>query len=236
MELPELGISLEVMVTPSWSDKIVDERDIARCNHLRTEYALLRQDMGAAAATETWFTPILDQWLAWLEDVDGDVLDYDTNLLCKLAVSATISLSMRDALIIGLVAQPQYWDRSVLIDFAAHPHAPNTSKGMYRILRQEFTGTAQPDHVRIAHGLEILERAAYIVPDHFSAQLLAMAAYAAWWDGNQDAAQFATDAMALDDDATLAGVVIAAILQGIQPGWMRARAQHDEACDDDDRE
>ena len=102
---------------------------------------------------------------------------------------------------------------------------------MGRMLTEAFDDPqARPDCVRVERGIAALEQCAQVVPDQYCAQPLAMAAYACWWIGDARAMPMAMQAVAMDDDATLAGIVIAAMLRDIHPAWLCMPKAPKEAC------
>lgn len=232
MEIEELGVRIEA--TPAYDDeeKMVDVDDELRCARLHERFAAMRREDGPSQAVRRWFAPMLSLWLTWLDDPDFDELDVDARTLCALAVTLTDSLAMRDAMIIAMIIDPALWDEETLTEFAVRPHAPRTGTRMGALLTEAFDDpAAAPDRGRVQRGSAVLRRTVDIVPDAFSAQPLATAAYGAWWIGDPDALRLAMEALALDDDASLAGIVVAAVLRAVSPVWCRAGGDGDGSGD-----
>ena len=204
-------------------ERIVDERDAARCEALRERYRERCRDRGPDEATGERFAAVCADWLAWLDADDFDPFDCEADKLCALAVTMTDSLASRDALIMTLVGPEGARDPADFIGFAVHPHAPGNAARMERELNAAFAAQEAPDVERILRGVEICERAAQIVPDGFAAHPLAVAAYGMWWIGDSRALETATQAIMLDEGMCLAGIILTALLRGVAPQWIGSR-------------
>lgn len=231
MEIKELGIRVTATPREPLNERLVDERDELACEALDEQFRRQRRELGVAQASRLWFEPVLDTWRAWIEDPRFDELDCEAQALCELAVTVTDSLAMRDALIMMLIMGTDHGSGEEIMEFAVHPHTRASGDAMGRMLTEAFDDPqARPDCVRVERGIAALEQCAQVVPDQYCAQPLAMAAYACWWIGDARAMPMAMQAVGMDDDATLAGIVIAAMLCDIHPAWLCMPKAPKEAC------
>lgn len=183
------------------------------------ELALLfrdqRRDMGAEAADGEWFSDPLDAWLACLGNRRRGL---DRESIAYLAVGMRGALSLRDALIVSLIA-PQT-NRDQLMQLGVRPHRPANADYLGRVLSSTFDDVAsKPDALRCSRGLGMLVQMVCSVPDAYRVQPMAVIAYMLWWIGDAHAAAYAVRTLALDERCTLALIVLTALEHGIAPAW-----------------
>ncbi|RBP98201.1 hypothetical protein CRD60_03420 [Bifidobacterium aemilianum] len=209
-----------------------------------------RKELGIGEAVRLWMDGPFDRWLRCLvedeefrqeplRDSDGSLArdgysqddtlapiiypymppDEDINLL---AVGASEMLSIRDALIISLVAGTgQEDDKQVMMNLACHPHDPATVDTLYHLLQQAFTKDEPPaDRGRCRRGLFILDEMSWRLESPARAQILAVVAYCCWWMGYKEVHQYSREAIEMDPNCTLAAIVCSALDHHIWPAWI----------------
>lgn len=169
-----------------------------------------------------WFAPVLDRWLAELDGDHGGA--GDARFLALLAVSMDEVLSMRDAIVISLVGRAS---REELMDVAAKPHARRTGALVGRLLGASFDDpTLKPDLDRCDRGLQILLRIVHADDGRLSAQPLTVMSYVLWWSGGATQAMgCALRALAVDDECSLARILVDTLINGVAPAWLAAGAK-----------
>lgn len=140
----------------------------------------------------------------------------DTRLASSMARMLSMRLAVHDALIIAAI-RPDMVDVEAMAAFAFEPHEPRTATLMGRLLTDAFETGAGYDAETLDR-FDALVGAAGREPDAPDAQCLAVRAYLAWWKRDKDdAMRLALEALALNGDCTLAGIVFAALTRGILP-------------------
>ena len=159
MEIKELGIRVTATPREPLNERLVDERDELACEALDEQFRRQRRELGVAQASRLWFEPVLDTWRTWIEDPRFDELDCEAQALCELAVTATDSLAMRDALIMMLIMGTDHGSGEEIMEFAVHPHTRASGDAMGRMLTEAFDDPqARPDCVRVERGIAALLR------------------------------------------------------------------------------
>ena len=154
----------------------------------------------------------------------------DDASIAALVVGMTVTLSIRDALIMSLVAGDTCADKRTMMDFASRSHAPDVQSRMCRELQGAFFDERRrPDEPRCRAGADMLVAMADRVPESFSVQPLAVLAYVMWWMGDSRAVAFALRCLMLDEDCSLAAIVCSAYQRGVMPAWMGTGPHHDAA-------
>lgn len=142
--------------------------------------------------------------------------------VAAFAVGMHEALPIRDALILSLVAGG-VCDKTMMVDFAAAPHAPGTRRMMGRTLSRAFeVGLCRSDLWRCVAGIGMMLRVVSLVPAPMRVQPMAVIAYVLWWLGDDLAAAYAMRCLAQDGDCSLAAIVLALLEQGVTPTWRRA--------------
>ena len=188
-------------------DDMLREDDLRR---MRDEYCERRKLSGTVAADAQWADEPFDHWLAGLSAQPRAI---DDASIAALVVGMTVTLSIRDALIMSLVAGDTCADKRTMMDFASRSHAPDVQSRM----------------CRERAGADMLVAMADRVPESFSVQPLAVLAYVMWWMGDSRAVAFALRCLMLDEDCSLAAIVCSAYQRGVMPAWMGAGPHHDAA-------
>lgn len=94
-----------------------------------------------------------------------------------------------------------------IMEFAVHPHTRASGDAMGRMLTEAFDDPqARPDCVRVERGIAALEQCAQVVPNQYSRAAARHGGGACWWIGDARAMPMAMQTVAMDDDATLAGI------------------------------
>ncbi|MBW3089201.1 hypothetical protein [Bifidobacterium miconisargentati] len=162
--------------------------------------------MGYHAANRQWFTPLID---AWLDAIEGNAHTNDNWKAGLLAVLRD-SKSIRDALLLSVI--DSRLTRDMLLGVAADPHTPETRELVGRTLTNGFENPdAKPDCERFARAfLTLIDLSAASDEPEYESQPLAAAAWLAWWAGDKDAGMLASAALAIDEENSLATLVLAA--------------------------
>ena len=204
-----------------------EESDDAICHAelhaLAHRLTLARRRDGIARADADWVDRPFDDWLAGLQGESR----LSRLSIAELGVGMTLSLAMRDAIIISMVADrrpktAEVVDKRLLIGFASRPHDPRNAACMGQLLARAFEDkTARIDAARCRHGIDMLSGMVHNLPDEYVVQPLAVIAYITWWMGEEGADEVALRALRLDSDCTLAAIVCSALRHGIWPAWLR---------------
>jgi hypothetical protein len=197
------------------------------------EYRHLFWDMcrqfGMQDAIDRWLDDILDDWLAWIKigKQPQPVNREDAAWFAHLAVGINEVLSMRDALILTLFVdvQPFVVEESAerisvgaVRQLASKPHHRVQTRLMARQLDRAFYHEQSLKSVsRCRNGVSTLSMMCAMVPQEYRVQALAMIAYINWWLGDVSAQTYAEQALALDDECSLASIVLCALEHNIRP-------------------
>lgn len=177
-----------------------------------------RRANGPRQADSDWAFVPMDEWLGHL---DGGGSGMEDETLAALTVVITETLSVRDALILSLIAGGEC-DRDDLIAMVIHAHDPSGKRHIHRLLSEGFDDPMRvPDEERCRLGVELLGDVVERAPARFAVQPLAIVAYVLWWMGDERACGAALRCLDLDDECTLAAIVFAAANRGIRPAWCR---------------
>ncbi len=181
------------------------------CDEFRQD----RRELGPAKAADKWFAPLMDRWNGLLSRNEGG---FSHGERVTLAMLMTECLSMRDAMILASMRE---MDGGELHMLYAQPHSMESAAVVTRELSRAFEDAAyQPDTRRGERAMALLESVMADAPDGYEAQPMASCAYLLWiFDRSTAAAVRALKALALDDDCSLATLVLAASEHGIRPAW-----------------
>ena len=165
-----------------------------------------RRELGPEKAADKWFAPLMDRWNGLLSR-DGGGFSHEERV--TLAVLATEYLSMRDALILAALREMGGGELHMLY---ARPHSMESAAVVTCELSRAFKDAdCQPDMRRWGRATALLESVTADAPDGYEAQPMAACAYLMWMaDRSTVAAVRALKALALDDDCSLATLVLAA--------------------------
>lgn len=194
-----------------WPEGLADEHIMNRqAARLRDN----RRRLGAQHAVTAWLHQPLDDWCTSLTTRHWPASD----TIVALAIGAGETLSIRDALIVSLVAAPAAAGQSVLMDIAARPGARRTAQSVSTILSRALEDlTCRAPREQTMHGTAIWEAAIPLLPQAWRLQPLALCAYGLWWAGDERAEQYALQGLHLDPECTLAALVYTAVCRGITP-------------------
>lgn len=177
-----------------------------------------RRANGPGRADADWSLVPMDEWLGHLTGCSSAMED---ETLAALVVVMTETLSMRDALILSMIADGEC-DREELLGFVARPHDPLCKRRMHLLLSEGFDDPLRaPDEERCRLGIDLLGHAAVRAPVRFAVQPLAVVAYVLWWMGDGRAVEASLQCLALDGECSLAAIVFAAAHRGAWPAWCR---------------
>lgn len=163
-------------------------------------------------------SPLID-WLAGLDlGADGGEYTLDCLVVARLAVGINEVYAIRDALIMSMIVRPDRCPKSLIMDFVTRPHMPKVVGRMDELLNEAFDeGVDDKAERRCRAGISMLKAMIRAVPERFQVHPLAMVAYGLWWMGDDQAAIYALQALALDEDCSLAAIVLGAIDRGVSP-------------------
>lgn len=157
-----------------------------------------------------------DEWYGNLEN-SCDVLSGSS--ASALAVGMVETLSVRDALILSMVAGHED-EGSMMLEYALHPQDPCNVSYLYHLLDNAFNdSTTRPECEWCLSGVNMLASMSGMFPERFRVQPLAVASYILWWLNRDNALGFAYDALAIDDQCTLARIVAVAEAKQLHPAW-----------------
>ncbi|KAB7791197.1 DUF4192 family protein [Bifidobacterium leontopitheci] len=186
--------------------------------HLCDEYRRHRREEGATKAARQWIDRPFEAWLAGFGG-DGTALDDES--IAALSAAMVVSLPVRDAMILSLIAPESCGDKAMMIRFASSPHEPQVQVRMCRELQRAFHDDShRPDLQRCQRGADMLADMIVRLPDRFAVQPMVILAYVMWWIGDSRAAAFALHCLSVDDDCTLAAIICSAVHRGIMPAWI----------------
>ncbi|WEV69864.1 hypothetical protein OZX73_03095 [Bifidobacterium sp. ESL0775] len=177
-----------------------------------------KMEEGIAKANRDWLDAPFDEWNGNLE---SHVHHMSEEHAAELCVAMADMLSARDALIMSLVGGARtVVDTKAMLDLASSPHDPANVIRLYRLLDRAFNDAdCSPDPERCACGIDMLDGMASQVCGRFEVQPLTVAAYGSWWLGSDDALDYATRALEVDGQCTLARIICSALAQGLRPAW-----------------
>ncbi|RSX54168.1 hypothetical protein D2E25_0476 [Bifidobacterium goeldii] len=217
MVLKQSASAVHELHVPSEQYSAVERLSSQRLTQLTSQYRQDRRCRGASIATHDWVRSPFAWWADALEHGESQL---DVEAVAALAVGMNEVLSIRDALVLSLIAVPTYADVEVMIELAARPHDPAVQRRMYRELNRAFADDQRrPDIRRCLTGVDLLTSMIGALPERFGIQPLAIIAYALWWIGDRRAVTFALQCLMLDDECTLAAIVCSAIQRGTGPAW-----------------
>ncbi|PWG60426.1 hypothetical protein [Bifidobacterium catulorum] len=194
----------------------VDERtmDMARETFRRS-----RRREGVPDADRSWFGEPLREWARLLE---GRSDDLDRAVMIRLCVGMGEVMSMRDAMLMAVLAKVE---QERLLVLATEPHDKDSGRLVYETLRDGFENPAsRPDTERCQRGIDALARMVCLVPAGYSVQPLTTLAYLLWWVGrDEQSLACAIRALLLDDGCTMASIIAGSIARGVFPAWVHGR-------------
>ena len=182
----------------------------------RQRLLLARRELGIVAADAQWVNHLCTNWFTALRGEN----EMTERSMMQLAVGMSLSLPMRDALIISMVACEDAGGvpvtKQLMVAFATQPHEPQHVAAMSDMLSCAFEHRYERVDVnRCRRGMHILSTLVRGMPEEYTVQPLAVLAYIAWWMGDERACEYALRALRLDESCTLAGIVCAALGQGL---------------------
>jgi hypothetical protein len=211
------------MQTPATTREMPQMQELT-LEELETQAQLFREQRrykGVAQADADWIARPFASWMRGLETA-AVASQHETVLeredMAMLAVGMAETLSIRDALIVSLVAGAGQCSERRMVAFAAHPHDPRNARAMYRLLRGAFEDEQAPlDRRRCRAGVGMMLDVAQFTSGRFGVQPLAVAGYILWWLGDSSALRYALEALDRDDRCTLAAIICSALEHGIGP-------------------
>ncbi|KFI96874.1 MULTISPECIES: hypothetical protein [Bifidobacterium] len=170
---------------------------------------------GRAEALAKYLRPAFTDWLAALrEQRAGIVTKHDT---IRLATAIRMQLAVRDALIATVIDDTLNVDD--MLAYATDPRSERAREGMTALLTRAFKDPdARIDNARLECALKTLDTMAGW-PRMYAVQPHAAIAYLAWLAGRDTAepVRHAMTALLIDQDCTLAAIVMSVVSRGITP-------------------
>ena len=206
--LGERHVGLDGQRTPLLSETGMDE--------LRGRFRTERRASDVREVDRRWYLKVGG---AWRKRLEGDSEGLDDEAVAMLCIGVNETLSMRDALILSIMSDIS---QESLIELVANPHAPRSAALVCKTLTDGFENSDnRPDAQRCQNGIDELARMVCVVPEAYSLQPLAALAYVLWWVGqDEQALACALRALTLDDDCTMAAIVVCAVNRGVHPAWL----------------
>ncbi|RYQ65496.1 hypothetical protein [Bifidobacterium pseudolongum] len=127
------------------------------------------------------------------------------------------SLSFRDAFIAYILAPSEVSAEDMYL-FESAPQSPETGNRMSAILNTRFTDGSKPDTDMFDRARDLMWIVAGVAGENTrcAAQTRAVVAYLYWWEGNdEEAIPAAMEALSLDEDCTLASIVMTAVVRNV---------------------
>lgn len=145
----------------------------------------------------------------------GSISDDDA---LKIAAVMNVSTAVRDALIVSAVSAPDY---ATILMLATDPQEPTARKYMFVNINRAFRdATYAPDPWRVSNLCDLCEQAERLSPDQPATH--EARAWLSWLMGEEaKAKREAIRALRIDDQRTLPKIIIAAILQGVRPEYLK---------------
>lgn len=185
---------------------------------LCADYRRRRIEEGPVKAARQWVDRPFEAWLDGLHD---SLQPLDDETVAALAAGMSVSLPVRDAMVLSLVAPDGCADKAIMTGFAASPHDPQMQVRMCDELHRAFHDDGRrPDMPTCQRGADMLTDMIARLPQRFAVQPMAMLAYVMWWTGDTRASAFALHCLAVDKDCSLAAIICAAMHRGIMPAWI----------------
>ena len=200
---------------------------VARLGGMRREYFERMTDIGTASAAARWIADLLPPWRTWLREPEMKPQDLDDEVQLMLVTGFNISLAVRDAIIMTVVADESQWDEGVISRFAAHPHDKDVAQSMSAMLTAAFE-EPESDERRCVRVVELLHTMSGRLPAECTRQLRAVRAYLKWWRGDESALHDALGVLEEDERVTLAAIVAAAVTRHVYPAHA-GRAETEDA-------
>lgn len=156
-------------------------------------------------------TTAFDEWL------DGLQTEHPTlskKAMETLAESMRKNMAVRDALLMSVICagHPEY-DTDKLREYAINPtRHEHLTEWCERMMKWSLTNAGhETDKNKVAKAVKMLDDIAETVDIKLQAQPFAIIAYTLWWMGDSRAMLPAMRALAIDDECTLAALVVSAI-------------------------
>ena len=153
----------------------------------------------------------------WLDCLDKGNSELGMKAMLPLAVGINEVLSMRDALIISVIAEQGTCDLDMLMDIVRTPHAKQVVSVVHKVLSEAFDDRDGPDRDRCRTALRMLASMARVMPERMRVQPLAVISYVMWWTGDCRAEDYALSSLSIDGDCSLAAIVLKSVRNGMHP-------------------
>lgn len=184
---------------------------------LTEQYRENRRKRGVSEADADW---VRGPFSAWADSLKHDEFQLEPSAVAALAIGMRETLSIRDAIVLSLVAAPSCTGITTMIDIASHPHTARVRRRVERELHEAYHDPRrQPDVQRCRRGVDVLSNIAGMVPEQFRVQPLAVIAYVLWWIGDGRASSFAMHSLMIDAGCSLSSIVCSALGRGAGPAW-----------------
>jgi hypothetical protein len=175
----------------------------------------LRRENGVEQGDAQYIDGMLEQWHAYIQHPDTFDDATRQDMFDRMAVGMHETLSIRDMLIVDALKP----DMRRIEGFAISPHDPRNVRRMYRTLGEIFNATDGRYDIRhLIHVAGCLQRMAASQQGEYQAQPYAMAAYLEWFANRPtQATRLAHKALAIDEELTLAAIILSAINNNVKP-------------------
>lgn len=188
--------------------------------NMLASYRACRRNLGVESADKQWMSEPIAHWCYnLLTNEEGyKVLNQSTRMVLAMGMSETLAL--RDAIIVSLLCPKKTLTQASIVCLSYQPHSKNSIKTMYQAIDAAFTdSTTRPDQTRCTVGMRMLTEIIDCVPKSYREQPFAIAAYIHWWLGDCEGVRYANQALAINEECTLASIIKFAFIHEVQPAW-----------------
>lgn len=196
----------------------VEPADEGLIEDMTTRLRRARFERGPERANREWMDGPLDDWLDHLDECDADL---DGDVMARLAVGMSETLSIRDALILSLLVDGDECDRETMMDIISRPTAPEVADVVRDLMLDSLEGRRNPDLDRCHTGILMFGGMGLMMPHRLTAQPLASIAYILWWLDDRRAPLYAIRSLEADESCSLAAIVLGASERGVRPSRCR---------------
>lgn len=105
----------------------------------------------------------------------------------------------------------------MLMDIVRTPHAGHVVMAVHKALSAEFDDRDGPDRDRCRTAVLMLAAMAKVMPEPMKVQPLAIISYILWWTGDSRAEDYALSCLAIDEECSLAAIVLKSVSNGLYP-------------------
>ena len=182
------------------------------------------QQHGRKETIGKWFTEPVAQWLRILDGKEPVMALREPE---TLMAGMRHDMALRDILLAtAACGNCEEFNGKAAFRFLMAPHTPRNAEWMETMLNNSFHGGVMPDEKRCRRAIDMLEAMTDLAGKDdgvYLAQPCAVIAYILWWRNDGHALEWAFQSIALDEDCSLAAIVISAINRNVWPAHDRTQ-------------